>query len=522
MPEVVARLGSLEGPVRSRLDALRRDRIVPRIWARDPTVWKPRGTPEIENRLGWLTVPRWMLERLDELSTFALQARSTASRFVLCGMGGSSLAAEVAGDLFDGEDKELVVLDTTHPAAIAAVDRPSDPSTLYLISSKSGTTQETASLFRYYWRATGGAGERFIAITDPGTPLAALAGERRFRRVFLNPEDIGGRYSALSYFGMVPASLIGADVEALLAAGERMANSCSDTDPESNPGAWLGAVLGEAALSGRDKLTLVLSPTLKSFGSWLEQLVAESTGKEGKGIVPVIGEPLGPAAVYGSDRFFVAIELAGEERPEDRRLLELLGQAGHPWVRFRWSDRVDLGGEFFRWEFATAVAGAILGVNPFDQPNVEESKENTKAVLAGKGGEHPTSGDAADLQVLLERVRPGDYIALVAYLAPSPETDARLARVQGWLRDRTRAAVTVGYGPRFLHSTGQLHKGGPPRGLFVQIVDRFEPDLPIPEEGITFGRLIAAQAEGDFRALRARGRPVVRVALEVLEEVLAG
>jgi hypothetical protein len=301
-----------------------------------------------------------------------------------------------------------------------------------------------------------------------------------------------------------------------------MANSCSDTDPESNPGAWLGAVLGEAALSGRDKLTLVLSPTLKSFGSWLEQLVAESTGKEGKGIVPVVGEPLGPAAVYGSDRFFVVIELAGEERPEDRRLLELLGQAGHPWVRFHWSDRVDLGGEFFRWEFATAVAGAILGVNPFDQPNVEESKENTKAVLAGKGSEPPTSGDAADLQVLLERVRPGDYIALMAYLAPSTETDARLARVQGWLRDRTRAAVTVGYGPRFLHSTGQLHKGGPPRGLFVQIVDRFEPDLPIPEEGITFGRLIAAQAEGDFRALRARGRPVVRVALEVLEEVLAG
>ncbi len=524
MSEVVARLGSLEGPVRSRLTELERRRIVSRIWAHDPTVWKPAGTPQIENRLGWLTVADWMWERLAELAAFASEVRSSASGFVLCGMGGSSLAPEVSKEIFGPEESELVILDTTHPAAITAVDRGSDSSTVYLISSKSGTTQETVSLLKHYWEATGGAGERFIAITDPGTPLDALSVERRFRRVFLNPEDIGGRYSALSYFGLVPASLIGADVEALLGAGRRMADRCRKaSDLESNPGAWLGAVLGEAALAGRDKLTLVLSPRLESFGLWLEQLIAESTGKDGKGIVPVMGEPLGPESVYGSDRLFVAIELAGEESAERHESLEALGRAGHPWVRFSWRDPVDLGAEFFRWEFATAVAGSILEVNPFDQPDVQESKENTKAVLAGRTGDRPAVGDARAVERLLEETRPGDYLALMAYLAPSAETDARLARLQRLLRDRTRVAVTVGYGPRFLHFTGQLHKGGPPCGLFVQVVDRPEVDVPIPQEGITFGQLIAAQADGDFRALEVRGRPVVRVmGLEILEEALLG
>jgi glucose-6-phosphate isomerase len=524
LPEVVASLGLLEKAVRARLKALGQSGIVSRIWARDPTVWKPLGTPEIENRLGWLTVADWMLERLAELSEFALEARSAASRFVLCGMGGSSLAPQVAREIFGGGEKELLVLDTIHPAAIAAVDRSSGSSTLYLISSKSGTTQETASLLQHYWQATGGAAQRFVAITDPATPLAQCARERGFRRAFLNPQDIGGRYSALSYFGTVPASLTGANLEALLASGQRMANSCRDTtDWESNPGAWLGAVLGEAAAVGRDKLTLVLSPPLERFGLWLEQLVAESLGKEGRGIVPVVGEPLGPVGVYGSDRLFVAIALAGRESAEQRQLVQALGEAGHPWVRFSWSDPSDLGAEFFRWEFATAVAGAILGVNPFDQPDVQESKDNTRALLAGRGGGRPAVSDRSAVERLLEGARPGDYIALLAFLAPSPETDARLARLQRSLRDRTGAAVTVGYGPRFLHSTGQLHKGGPPRGWFIQIIDQPQPDLPIPGEGITFGQLLAAEADGDFRALQGRGRPVVRVmGLEALEEAVFG
>ncbi len=524
MAEVVAYLGPLERAVRNRLQDLERQRLVPRIWARDPTAWKPPGTPEIENRLGWLTVADWMWERVAELAAFASETRALASRFVVCGMGGSSLTPEVLRRVFGSKDSELVVLDSTHPAAIAAVDRISDSSTVYLISSKSGTTQETTSLFRHYWHASGGVGERFVAITDPDTPLAALAVERRFRRSFLNPEDIGGRYSALSYFGMVPASLIGVGLGPLLSAARGMAARCREaSDPGGNPGAWLGAVLGEAARAGRDKLTLVLSPALESFGLWLEQLIAESTGKEGKGIIPVVGEPLGPASVYGSDRLFVAIELAGEESAQRRQWLEALGGAGHPWVRVSWRDPSDLGAEFFRWEFATAVAGAILEVNPFDQPDVQESKENTKAVLAGRTRERPAVGDVRAVERLLEQTGPGDYLALMAYLAPSPEIDARLARLQGLLRDRTRVAVTVGYGPRFLHSTGQLHKGGPPRGLFVQIVDRPPVDLPIPQEGITFGQLIAAQADGDFRALEVRGRPVVRVmGLEILEEVVSG
>lgn len=524
MPETAAYLGLLEGAVRNRLRELGRHRLVSRIWARDPTVWKPSGTPEIENRLGWLTVADWMWERLAELVAFASATRPLASRFVLCGMGGSSLGPEVLRRVFGAKDSELVVLDSTHPGAITAVDRISDSATVYLISSKSGTTQETTSLFRHYWRASGGVGERFVAITDPGTPLAALAVERRFRRSFLNPEDIGGRYSALSYFGMVPASLIGVDLRPLLNTARAMAARCREaSDPERNPGAWLGAVLGEAALAGRDKLTLVLSPGLESFGLWLEQLIAESTGKEGKGIIPIVGEPLGPASVYGSDRLFVAIELAGEESGERHRSLEALGGAGHPWVRFSWRDPTDLGAEFFRWEFATAVAGAILGVNPFDQPDVQQTKENTRALLEGKTSGRPAVADARAVERLLEQARPGDYLVLMAYLAPSPEIDARLARLQEALRDRTRIAVTVGYGPRFLHSTGQLHKGGPPCGLFIQIIDRPQVDLPIPQEEITFGQLIAAQADGDFRALEVRGRPVVRVrGLEILEEVVSG
>lgn len=523
MANLAADLGPLEERVAARLKTLEREQIVARIWARDPTVWKPPGAGEIVDRLGWLEAPEWMTERLGELSDFAAELSPRLSRFVLCGMGGASLAAEVLRQILGGSPG-MVLLDTTHPAAVAVVDRCSDSRTLYLIASKSGTTQETTSLMHHYWHATGGAGERFLAITDPETPLARLAVERGFRRTFLNREDIGGRYSALSYFGLVPAALLGAPVAELVAAAQEMARRCREVrDLAANPGAWLGCVLGEAALEGRNKLTFLLSPRLAGLGLWLEQLVAESTGKEGKGIVPVTGEPPGPPAVYGDDRLFVEITWQDETPPGPPGLLESLGKAGHPWVRISLEEVAELGGEFFRWEFATAVACSILGVNPFDQPNVAESKENTRAVLSGRVAATAELADRRSVARLLEGIQPGEYLALMVYLPPSAELDQRLSRLQGALRDRLKVPVTAGYGPRLLHSIGQLHKGGPACGRFIQMTDRYQFDLPIPGEGITFGQLIAAQAEGDYRALESRGRPVVRVlGLDLLEEVLQG
>ena len=350
-----------------------------------------------------------------------------------------------------------------------------------------------------------------MAVTDPGTPLERLAQERGFRRTFLNPPDIGGRYSALSFFGLVPAALIGVDVALLLHRAHRMAEACAASVPSlDNPAAWLGAILGEAALAGRNKATFVLSPGIASFGLWVEQLIAESTGKEGKGILPVADEPLGAPDVYTADRVFVLMTLAGEHDAGVESRLAALEGAGHPVVHLRLDDRYDLGQEFFRWEFATAVAGAVLGINPFDQPNVAESKANTKAVLAKRGAPSPAA-TAAELERFLAGIRPGDYLALMAYLPPTAENDRRLAAIRLRLRDRLRVATTLGYGPRFLHSTGQLHKGGPPVGHFLQITEPVREDLPIPGESFTFGELEAAQAEGDLQALRGRGRPAIRI-----------
>jgi hypothetical protein len=380
-----------------------------------------------------------------------------------------------------------------------------------MISSKSGTTQESDSFFRYFWERTGGRGSQFVAITDPGTPLERLADERRFRRTFLNPPDIGGRYSALSFFGLVPGALIGVDLETLLHRAHRMAEACAACVPTlENPGAWLGAILGEGAAAGRDKLTLVLSPAIASLGLWLEQLIAESTGKDGQGILPVADEPLGTPEVYGPDRLFVSMTVAGEVDRDAEARLSTLEEAGHPVVHLRLDDRYDLGQEFFRWEFATAVAGAVLRVNPFDQPNVAESKANTKAVLAKRNPPSPAAS-AAELERFLGAIGPGDYLAIMAYLPPTAENDRRLAGIRLRLRDRLKVATTLGYGPRFLHSTGQLHKGGRPVGHFLQLTERSKEDLPIPGESFSFGQLEAAQAEGDLLALRARGRPAIRI-----------
>ena len=526
-------LGTIEGAVVRRLDQLEAARVTRRIWAKDPTVWKnDPSTPEIRDRLGWLTVAETMLDQVPALARFADEVRAGYDRIVLCGMGGSSLAPEVLQRTFGAAPgyPALVVLDSTDPRAVAAAVPPPPADltrTLFLVSSKSGTTLESDCFFRYCWDRVGGGGQgrHFVAITDPDTPLARLAREGGFRRAFLTPPDIGGRFSALSYFGLVPAALLGLDVARLLRRAQAQATVCGpDTPARASPGARLGALLGDAALAGRDKLTFVLSPGIESFGTWAEQLVAESTGKEGTGIVPVVGEPLGDPAVYGRDRLFVTLTLAGEDDGGVAARLAALERAGHPVARQSLADRYDLGQEFFRWEFATAIAGTILRINPFDQPNVAESKANTTAVLERRAAPSPPA-DQRELRQFFADIPAGAYLSLMAYLPPLPEYDRRLQAIRVALRDRLRVATTLAYGPRLLHSTGQLHKGGPAIGHFLQITEAAPPpsqDVAIPGKPFTFGALEAAQAEGDLRALRARGRPALRVeGLELLERATA-
>ncbi len=523
-PRSSAQVRALDASIARRLDDLDARQVIRRTWVKDPTVWvKDPETPEIRDRLGWLTVPEFMSTQVAGLTAFANEARKEFDRVVLCGMGGSSLAPEVLWRTF-GRRKgypSLFVLDSTDPRRIAEVEQTGDlAKTLFLIASKSGTTQESDSFFRYFWERTGKKGSQFVAITDPGTPLVHLANERRFRKGFANPPDIGGRYSALSYFGLVPAALIGIDVGKLLKSALRMAENCGPLVPVfQNPAASLGVLMGEAALAKRNKLTFVLSKSIATYGLWVEQLIAESTGKNATGILPVADEPLGASSVYAADRVFVSIALAAEQDKGVEAKLDALAAVGHPVIRLSLDSAYDLGAEFFRWELATAVAGAVLGIHPFDQPNVAESKANTKAVLEGKSKPVPAASKQ-DLEKFVEGIKPGDYLAIMAYLPPSDEMDRRLAVIRLKLRDRLKVATTVGYGPRFLHSTGQLHKGGPPVGHFLQVTSKLDRDLPIPGERFTFGALEAAQAEGDLQALRKRGRPAIRVeGLALLEEM---
>jgi hypothetical protein len=503
----------LSSAIADRLARLDGDRVLERLWARDHTLWKPDPT-EISNRLGWLDVADTMRRHVDELAAFARGAAADGlTTAVLLGMGGSSLAPEVLATTYGSTAGalELRVLDTTHPATIERVTSGLDPDrTLFVAASKSGTTIETRSQLEHFWSLVPDGG-RFAAITDPGTPLGDLARERGFRACFENPEDIGGRYSALSYFGLVPAALIGASLDDLLGSAVAMAAASGPPEPAAeSPGAALGAALGEAAAAGLDKLTLVLPEEVSSLGDWVEQLVAESTGKEGRGIVPIVGEPLGDPDAYGDDRLFVA---SGED---DR--LEALERAGHPIVRIPFAGTRGLGGEFLRWEVATAVAGHVLGINPFDQPNVQEAKDATAQVLAAGDPDAPAPEDPTPL---LDGVGPRDYVAILAYVDRTAETEAALHRARLAIRDRHGVATTVGFGPRFLHSTGQLHKGGPDEGVFLQVVDAHrDVDVPIPSRAYSFGTLIDAQALGDLRALRGRGRRVARVTLDLLTEVV--
>jgi transaldolase / glucose-6-phosphate isomerase len=532
-----AELGAIDTAVKDRLRRLEQDAVVRRIAEKDAALWKSNGTVEneIRDRLGWLQVADRMKERVPDLE--GLRKELVAEGFtdaVLMGMGGSSLAPEVFRQTF-GVPKgalDVHVLDTTDPAAIAALEAAiRGRKTVFVVASKSGTTLETLSHYRYFWEKTTQKGGSFIAITDPGTPLAEEASRRGFRRTFLNPPDIGGRYSALSYFGLVPAALGGVDLAGLLDRTATMVQACAPSVPVGeNPGAWLGAVFAEAARVGRDKITIVAPAAVRSFGVWAEQLIAESTGKEDKGLVPVADEALGDPAVYGNDRLFVRLALAGDDDPSAGRLAAL-SKAGHPVVTLNLSEPLGIGAEFFRWEYAIAVAGAILGINVFDQPNVQEAKDLTRKVLSE--GNPPTVGEGirwagqqgatleAALHALLARVRAGDYVALLAYIAPTAGHDRALDSIRLAIRDKYHVATTVGYGPRYLHSTGQLHKGGPNTGVFLELVGDDPTDLPIPGETFTFGILKQAQALGDFQALRNHGRRVLRIQGRDVDQALS-
>ena len=483
------------------------ENIVQRIVAKDASVWTTDDSVAkmIGNSLGWLSVAGEMVGVVGELREFAAEVKQRFRHVMVCGMGGSSLCPEVLARTFGKQAgfPELLVLDSTDPDVIAAfADRIDAEKCLFVIASKSGTTTEPNVFFKF-WYDRVKSGENFVAITDPGTPLVETAKSHGFSRIFLNQADIGGRYSALSYFGMVPATLMGLEGAELLGV-----------DPDHDEALRLGVAIGECANAGRDKLTFVIDPQLETLGLWIEQLIAESTGKQGKGIIPVVGETLGDPSVYGDDRVFVVISFADSDLN-----LNAFADAGHPVIQRKLTNLYHLGAEFFVWEFATACAGWRLGINPFDQPNVQEAKDATKELLAQftKNGRLPDSTDSTTItdavQSQLATIKAGDYIAFLNYIEETPAVDRKLQQIRTHLRDTTGCATTIGYGPRFLHSTGQLHKGGPNSGVFFQLGAKDSVDFPIPSEAYSFSVLKEAQALGDFRALQARGRRVVRIDL---------
>jgi transaldolase/glucose-6-phosphate isomerase len=523
-------LGAQQSAFDAAAQRAEKEKFVERVWSKDATLWKNDDAHRkiIANALGWLTVPQHVLDRVDELTTFAESVKGEFAHVVVLGMGGSSLCSEVTRRVFGARDgyPTLLVLDSTVPEAVARLEAQLDLArTLFIVASKSGTTTEPLMFHRYFYdrvKSVKGdrAGESFVAVTDPDTQLGRDAARDRFRKVFVNPADIGGRYSALSYFGMVPAAIAGVDVKTLLDRAVHAAHVAFLPKIEKNPPARLGCVLGAMALAGRDKLTLLTPAPLDTLGLWVEQLIAESTGKEGKGIVPIAGEPRLAAADYGNDRLFVSVRM---RKSDESETLRALTAAGHPVVDLVLDEELDLGEIFFVWEFATAIAGALLGIDAFDQPNVQESKDNTKRLL----GEYTTSGQfgpspivtagtpaaAEQIAALLAQVKPGDYVALTEYIAETPARDRAIASIRERLATALHVATTTGYGPRFLHSTGQLHKGGADNGVFLQLTAGVANDIPLPEEAFTFGVLAQAQAIGDFESLEKRHRRALRVSL---------
>jgi transaldolase / glucose-6-phosphate isomerase len=493
----VALTEELRATVDAEVQRAGEEDVARRIWAKDPTLWGGTAdTPELADRLGWLTVTEEMADQVDELEAFAHELKEEGfTDAVVLGMGGSSLAPEVFARSFEPTCLRLHVLDSTDADAIAAIERATThEKTVYVVSTKSGGTIETRSLADYFW-AKSEEPRQFVAVTDPESSLAELARSLGWRRTFVADPDIGGRYSALSPFGVVPAALMGAPLQALLDGAAVAEEECR----AGGSGLWLGAALGALAKAGRDKLTFVVTPSIASIGLWLEQLVAESTGKHGRGILPVADEPLAAAEAYGDDRVFV--HLRGDE---DESLAELAIPVRGP---------EDLGRIFFFAEFATAVAGWSLGLNPFDQPNVQEAKDNTTRALEERA-EEPFAEPPDALQALLDDAAPPAYVAIMGYAAAGPDVDEAVAELRSAIRGRTRVTTTFGYGPRFLHSTGQYHKGGTPTGRFLQLVHDAAHDPDVPGKPFTFEQLKRAQAVGDFRTLREHGLPAQRLRLE--------
>ncbi len=528
-----ASLGALQGAVDGSLEMFDKNSIPQRIWNCEPEIWTEdeTGQKEISQRLGWLRVVETMSGETAKLRQFTEELKVAGFKTaILIGMGGSSLAPEVFVKTFGVTDGfiELKVADTTVPRSILEIERSVDLSrTLFIISSKSGGTIEVMSLFKYFKQKMvdilgDGFGANFIAITDPGTNLGKLASANGFRKIFLNPPDIGGRFSALSYFGLVPAGLLGMDLDFFLTRAFQAVEASGPQTPSlESPGAWLGVIMGEASRLGRDKLTLILSPGISTFGCWLEQLIAESTGKEGKGIIPVDLEPVGGPDSYGDDRLFVYMRLDGD--PTFDRAVSDLERSGHPVVTLRLHCNYDLGREMFRYEFATSAAGVILGINPFDQPNVQESKDITGKLLSAytKDGKVPDTEklDPKDVSfpreigTFLEKARSNDYVSFNAFIHPSDTACKCLDEARSIIQQRFKVATTLGFGPRYLHSTGQIHKGGPDKGLFIVITTDEREDIQVPGESYTFGVLKQAQSIGDFQALKNKGKRVIRVHL---------
>jgi glucose-6-phosphate isomerase len=526
-----------------------------RLFDRDTTLWTDDAdvAADIADRLGWLDAPDHFTLQVPALEGFGDGAIEAGfDNAVVMGMGGSSLTPDVLARTFGSSEGYLGlrILDSTDPAAVGAAMDDLDPlETLWIVASKSGTTTEPLAFLAEAWsrveaelearKADQKPGEFFAVITDPGRSLEAIPHHDDLRERFLNPPDVGGRYSALTYVGLVPASLIGLDLDALLASASAMLGACREPDAGENPGLQLGLAMGALARAGRDKLTFLTDPAIAGFGAWAEQLIAESTGKHGVGIVPIDGEPLRAAKAYASDRVFVAMSVAGSDGGDAANLADALERGGQPVIRIEIDDPIDIAGEMVRWEVATAIAGAVLEINPFDQPNVEEAKELTRRVLAGASGgsevdddgasdidpepilevgggiriaDHDEESLAALLRPMLDQLGPPNYVAIQAFIAPSAAVDAAIANLRVALA-ATGSATTAGYGPRFLHSTGQLHKGGPPTGVFLQLTSDHLDDRPIPGWPYSFGRLIDAQARGDREALRAHDRPVVHAHL---------
>jgi len=546
-------MSGVDAAVDERLARWTSEAVAARLWRKDGSLWAASGKPpdEVAAWLGWLDLPDAMSERASELTHLARDVRQDGyRRAAVLGMGGSSLAPELFSRVFawaGGEagtgaasagGLELRVLDSTHPDVVRGFRSwAGEQRTLFCVSSKSGTTTEPNAF--HAAMAEIAPALDFVAITDPGTALAELARAQEFRAIVEAPPDVGGRYSALTVFGLVPAALAGVDLAVLLDRARRMAAECRYPDAAANPGLRLGAAIGESALAGRDKLTILTSPRLAAFGDWVEQLIAESTGKAGRGIIPVVNEPLGEADAYGDDRSIATLRLADDPDAEWTDLVVALRERGLPVTEIVLDDPYDIGAEFVRWEVATAAAGIVLEIDPFDQPNVQESKDATRELLdafrtrgalpqpaplvsdaglsasadPGALGDTPVTVEGAVRQVLSLLQADRDYFAILAYLPPDADVASRLEAIRARVRDAFGVATTLGFGPRFLHSTGQLHKGGPESGVFLQLTGEPAKDLPIPDWDETFGTLIAAQALGDLASLQRRGRRALRLHL---------